>query len=579
MGEYMIKPTKKNLPIESEQKPNQLQRSQPRKEKTAAQIVEEYIKPIEIQIDFIPDKCVQLHELFRDGVLDNKINAKLLAAACHQLQDGENIFTPIMKSFSTVPLDEVKLIFEETTADIQNGNVYLVESYEKELKMLIQANNMSAIGFTKNKRSRHYYFNANIFVKYMMSRVTIVLAEGNFVLYNHHRGLYVTVDDVLIGKVIRFLMHEVKNDIWTSSYEAEILKALLLEVPIIEAFNPDNKYLNVENGMLNIYTLSLTNHSPDFYSNVRVPISYDEEEKCKLFERVIDEITQGDKSLINVIQEIFGYCLIAGIKAEKAFMFFGSGSNGKSLIANILIALVGMNNVSTIPLKQFSEQFGLEGLIGKALNIATENEVSHMKMNTESLKAIISGDPINIQRKYKTSVRYTPTCKLLFLVNTLPDTWDNTYGFYRKIEIIPFRRKFTDEDKDIDLFNKLKLELPGILNWSIIGLRRLIANHYKFSNSEAIEDMKREYEEEQNPVLKFYNNCLLPRKGVSVSKRDVLAAYNDWIAVNSIDDKGTRSNQKFWKMFKLALDKYGKKYAEKKVNGYMYLLDMTLSID
>jgi len=177
------------------------------------------------------------------------------------------------------------------------------------------------------------------------------------------------------------------------------------------------------------------------------------------------------------------------------------------------------------------------------------------------------------------SISYSPICKLLFLVNTLPDTMDNTHGFYRKIESIPFRRKFTNEDKDVELFDKLKLELPGILNWALEGLHRLMANNYQFTKSQAIEDMKREYEEEQNPILKFYKDCIIHKQGASVSKKDVLAAYSGWIVINSIDDKGTKSCHKFWKMFKLALDKYGQTYSEKKVNGYMHLKDMTLSMN
>jgi putative DNA primase/helicase len=538
--------------------------------------IKDYIYPINVNITEIPIECENLAEILKDKGLNNSDNAKIIATACSGIKDGLNIFHSIMKHFSDVSQDSATLIYEQCLEDIAKGITCPVNGYKEEIRKMVKENRMAEIGFLKKENGKGYYFNANIFVKYLMKRIIVGrLNNGEFSIYNTE-GFYEIVDINIVGKIIRYLMHEVQNNIWQSFYQSEVLKALSLEATGIKELNPKRAYINLENGMLNLYTLELLEHNPSFLSSVRIPVIYNKEANSELFKRVINDITMGDEELAKVIQEVFGYSLTAETKAEKAFMFYGSGSNGKSLLAKILLALVGEANVSSISLEEFAQHFGLEPIIGKSLNIASENELGNTKMNTERIKAVISGDLISVPIKHKDSLKYKSICKLLFLVNTLPDTMDNTHGFHRKMEIIPFRRKFTDKDKDVDLFERLKQELPAILNWALEGFHRLRANNYRFSSSKAIEDTKKEYEEDQNPVLRFYQDCITIKQGESVKKSEVIMAYDKYIRMNGIDDKGSKGCQKFWKLFKLTLDKNGQKYADKKVNGYMHLKDMTL---
>ena len=112
----------------------------------------------------------------------------------------------------------------------------------------------------------------------------------------------------------------------------------------------------------------------------------------------------------------------------------------------------------------------------------------------EKVYSVISGDKISISIKYQDDISYAPICKLVFLVNSLPVTSDMTYGFYRKLLIIPFNHKFTNDEKDVDLFEKLKMEMPGIINWALEGLRRLKENHFQFSQCDAAKKALQSYQ-------------------------------------------------------------------------------------
>lgn len=244
----------------------------------------------------------------------------------------------------------------------------------------------------------------------------------------------------------------------------------------------------------------------------------------------------------------------------------------KVLLQKYLLKLLERKkNVSNIQLSNFSEKFGIEGIVGMTLNIANENEVGNIK-STENLKAIISGDSINISRKFKKAINYKPTVKLVFLLNTLPDTLDNTHGYYRKILIVPFNRVFKQEEMDKNLKDKVSEELSGILNWAIEGAKRLMNNDYKFTECEAIKKAIKAYKEEQNPVEAFSKDVLIYEEGCSETKKDVLDSYKLWIEGQNISSRGTESPQRFWKALsnssKVLLDK---ELEYKKVQGILYL--------
>jgi putative DNA primase/helicase len=239
-------------------------------------------------------------------------------------------------------------------------------------------------------------------------------------------------------------------------------------------------------------------------------------------------------------------------------------------MASIVTALVGEDNVSSVPLSEFSQTFGMENLIGKSLNIAAENEMGGKALKTENFKAIVSGDNITINIKYRPAISYRPYCRLVFLVNNLPDSSDVTEGYFRKIIIVPFPRTFKKEERNVELKNELLKELPGILNWAIQGLKRLRSNNYQFSECKAIKETESAYHDEQNPVREFFHSHVVQVDGSRTKQSDFYNMYSQWLTVQGIDDKGTKSRQVFWRYFKVILDSENITIVKKKVKGTVY---------
>lgn len=238
-------------------------------------------------------------------------------------------------------------------------------------------------------------------------------------------------------------------------------------------------------------------------------------------------------------------------------------------------------NISNESINGMSRRFGLQSLIGKTVNISAENELKDGKaVNTENMKALISGDNVTIDIKHKEPIEYKPICKLIFLVNSLPNTTDVTHGYFRKILIVPFSKKFEGTNKDVNLFEKIKAnEMPGILNWALEGLKRLKDNNYQFTESNAVNKLMDKYQKDQNPVISFVEDMIVADEENKISKKELINKYYTWVRQQGIDNKNSTSNQKFWKMLEAALNKLNIHIEEKKVRGIRHLQGIRLNSD
>lgn len=221
--------------------------------------------------------------------------------------------------------------------------------------------------------------------------------------------------------------------------------------------------------------------------------------------------------------------------------------------------------MSSVPLSKLNDQFGLESLIGKSINISAENELGGKALSTENVKAIVSGDNITV------NIKYRPFSRLVFLVNNLPDSSDVTEGYFRKLIIVPFSRTFTKDERNVDLKEELLEELPRILNWALIGLQKLRENNYQISSCRAIDAIQNTYYDEQNPIREFYYSHVVIEPNARTKQSDFYNVYTQWLRIQGIDDKGTKSLQLFWRYFKVILSNENVSMIKKKVKGTNYL--------
>ena len=364
-------------------------------------------------------------------------------------------------------------------------------------------------------------------------------SSGNLYIYNL-KGYYDKCEKWILQSLLKYIINN-SNFYWKLGDESEIIAAIQRDcTKTVDCFNAVNA-VNFRNGVFFLDNGEFQEGvASKYYFNYILSYDYNPEADCPVFKKFIQETACGDEELIAVIQEMMGYCSSNETKAEKAFFLYGNGSNGKTVLSHLMSKLIGIELTCSISLKALDEKYGISDMIGKRLNSCGENE---SLQSSERFKAIVSGDRMNIPIKYKDDWVGALMIKNIFLMNSLPVTSDVTYGFFRKILILPFRNTVTPDKMNVNLEQELEAELSGIFNWAYEGYKRLVANNYNFTPCKVIDDCMREYAERENHTAVFFHNTYSYSEGNRIKKSDIYKDYQEWASNNGYT---TLSKSKFY---------------------------------
>jgi putative DNA primase/helicase len=227
----------------------------------------------------------------------------------------------------------------------------------------------------------------------------------------------------------------------------------------------------------------------------KLSFAFDAGADAPLFQKYLDRVLP-DQCKQKVLAEYLGYVFIknAVLKLEKALILYGTGQNGKSVLFEIVLKLLGSENVSNYSLQNLTDDksYTRSLLSGKLLNYASEIST---KLNPTTFKMLVSGEPIEARMIYGKPFLLTDYARFMFNTNVLPKDIEHNPGFFRRFIIIVFDQTISEEEKDTGLAESIiKHELPGVFNWVLEGLNRLLSQG-DFTKClpiiNALEDFKR----------------------------------------------------------------------------------------
>jgi putative DNA primase/helicase len=214
-------------------------------------------------------------------------------------------------------------------------------------------------------------------------------------------------------------------------------------------------------------------HAADHRATVAMPIAFGSGAKCDRFLRMLDEIFAGDAdkpAKITSIRQFVGACLIGvATRYQIALVLFGVGANGKSVLLSIIEALFPSGAVASIPPQDLGQEYRRAMLAGVRLNMVNEIPERDV-LDSEALKAVISGDLIVGRKIRDAPFAFRPTAGHIYSGNRLPGTTDQSHGFWRRLVPIEFGRVFAPHEQDPELAATIiRDELPGVARWAIEG--------------------------------------------------------------------------------------------------------------
>lgn len=222
--------------------------------------------------------------------------------------------------------------------------------------------------------------------------------------------------------------------------------------------------VNFQNGVLDIKTKKLLEHSQAQGFLYCLPFDYDPSAECPVFDGFMREVTLKDESLESLLLEFVGYAICdQSYWLQKALLLVGEGSNGKSTFLKIVESLAGKENTSYLSLSDLQQETSRSSLEGRLVNISDELPNYTLK-NTDMLKKLMGGS-VTSRKLYQDAVAIDNGAKFIYSCNEIPMTVDVSHGLFRRLAIVPFNAKFTMGDNaDVDIARKMLGELPGIFN-------------------------------------------------------------------------------------------------------------------
>jgi putative DNA primase/helicase len=306
---------------------------------------------------------------------------------------------------------------------------------------------------------------------------------------------------------------------------------------------PANEFLACGNGLLHLPTGALHPPSSSYFNLSASEVIFDPgAPEPAQWLNFLKELFGDDQEQIDLLQDEFGYAISPETSQQKILLVIGPKRSGKGTIARILSRLLGRDSVAGPTMSSLSESFGLEPLITKPLAIISDARIgSRTDKSTiaERLLSISGEDTMTVARKFKSAWHGRLMTRFIILTNELPSFSDGSGALAGRFIVMVLTKSFFGKE-DPALTNKLATELPGILNWSIKGYRRLSQRGY-FVQPKSSQDAIDEIEMLAAPVKAFIRDRCETGPNKSAKVELLWNAWQEWCHW-----EGRRSGTKAW---------------------------------
>lgn len=310
-----------------------------------------------------------------------------------------------------------------------------------------------------------------------------------------------------------------------------------LELLVKDETNISNaRYIAFKNGVFNIETSELNDFSPEYIITNKIQANYNADAYHELTDTTLNKLACNDEDVRALLEEVIGYCFYRRNELRKAFILTGDKRNGKSTFLDLINCLLGKSNISNLDLKELGDRFKTAELFGKLANVGDDIGDEFIP-NPAVFKKLVSGNPVNVERKGTNPFDFSNYAKFLFSANNIPRIKDKSGAVIDRLIIIPFDAVFSQDDPDFDPYIKYKLlndeAMEYLVQIGIKGLGRILTNR-AFTRSEKIEKSIKEYEESNNPALLFFNE--ITEDGIiNEPSKDVYKKYQEFCFANGFN--------------------------------------------
>lgn len=304
----------------------------------------------------------------------------------------------------------------------------------------------------------------------------------------------------------------------------------------------DDWLLGVENGVINLRSGKLREHRPSDLMTRIAPVVFDPKAKCPTWWRFLNRAMRArhngqhrwsvDRDLAEFLRRMVGSCLTGITNDQVLFFLYGHGANGKSTFLNTVRELLGQDyakqaSYETLTQKKFGRQStnDLARLQGARAVLSSEIE-DGSQLDESLVKQMTGGEAITARFLYAENVEFIPKFKLLIAGNHKPVIRGDDDGIWRRMQLIPFTETIPEGERDSELPEKLRKELPGILNWALRGCRDW--RRMKLRPPKAVRQAVDQYRSDSDLLGQWIDECCAVAPGATAKAGEAYSSYSRW---------------------------------------------------
>ena len=252
---------------------------------------------------------------------------------------------------------------------------------------------------------------------------------------------------------------------------------------------------------------------------------YDPSATAPLFKSFINRVLPNGAVRKLVFQNL-GYIFLPKMNLERIMFFFGGGANGKSVLLNIIKALVGKEQCCEFSLEEITKEKYTRAQLGNhILNVCSEISA---RLRTDIFKKLVSREPLSARHPYGRPFDVKEYATSIFAMNELPSDVETTDAFFRRPLIIPFDVRIPNEEQDKNLARKIIAnEMSGVLNFVVAGAK-LLLREGDFDVPPEVENACKKFQHESDSIRIFLDeNKYRPGVDEHILLRDMYESYKE----------------------------------------------------
>jgi len=346
-------------------------------------------------------------------------------------------------------------------------------------------------------------------------------------------------------------------------------------IPIsVDSLDREPWLFNVENGTINLRKGELWPHRREDYLTKMAPVEYPTEPgvDADLWHQFLNRIFDSNAELIGFVQRLIGMSLVGEVQEHVLPIFYGTGSNGKSVFIETIMGLLdpdySMKAAKTLLMAKNRDSHPTEiaDLFGKRFVAVVETE-DGQRLAESTVKEITGGDTLRARRMHEDFWQFAPSHSVFMATNHKPVVRGNDHAMWRRLKLVPFAVTIPEAEQDRELTTKLRAEYPAILKWAVAGC--IDWQKRGLCEPEVVRAATDVYRGDEDQIEQFIADRCMIGPNYQVRSSAIYKSYREWC-----EQQGEKAISQ--KKFSQKLEESGR---EKRRSGGIWFAGITLAED